>query len=88
MKDEDGIFYPVKLHLQPGDIITSKKGILMQDLLGETYLVKKLKIISDRENGKGVVALALEKTPIKVKPLKEIREQYEKRISQEITQER
>jgi len=71
MKDEEGKFFPVKLHVQPGDIITSKKGILMQDLIGEeTFLVKKLEIISDRENGKGVIVIALEKIPIKVKPLK------------------
>ena len=71
MKDEKLIFYPVKLHVQPGDTIVSRKGILMQDLLGEEkFLVKKLKVISDRENGEGVIVMALKKSPIDVKPKK------------------
>ena len=53
---------PVTLNVQDGDVITSKKGILMQSpLTGNKYLVKKVKVrgegfevLSDKEevNGK------------------------------------
>ncbi len=39
-------FISIKLNLQEGDIITSKKGILVQSpVTNEKYMVKKIRII-------------------------------------------
>lgn len=41
-------FIPCNIHLQEGDIITSKKGILQKSAISEqSYIVKKLKFISN-----------------------------------------
>jgi len=41
-------FIHCNLHLQEGDIITSRKGILQKSAMGERfYIVKKLKFISN-----------------------------------------
>lgn len=46
MTEDKRIFVPVNLHLQEGDIITSKKGILQKSAISDrNFLVKKLKFI-------------------------------------------
>jgi len=56
---------PVRMHLQEGDIITSKKGFLQQSpTSNEFYLVKRLKFVG----GSYFEALS-DKEPVDIKEL-------------------
>lgn len=58
-------FEPVKLHLQEGDIITSKKGLMMiSPISGLTYLVTKIKYL-----GGDSYTVMSGKVPLDIKPI-------------------
>jgi len=66
VREEKQIFTPTQFHVQEGDIITSKKGILQHcPISQEYYLVRKFRVI-----GKGYIEVMGKKEKIDVNIVK------------------
>jgi len=83
-KEEKQIFTPTQFHVQEGDIITSKKGILQHSpLTREYFLVKKFRILG---NGHSICEGNKEKIdvhPVKKKGVKPMKKNIKKFLDYE-----